>query len=285
MGCSCSPVLLLLVTAPEGTALSASGGANLWRSSADRDLWYRLGKAYWETAEPTNDGVMAGVGPLHDTDIADSYRFLTGGASPLWPHPTYRADARALDIGAGIGRVSGALLLKLCGEVDLVDGSAAYLERARASLSGESPQTPHASHQRGRLGQTVCSDLQSFVPRPQSYDLVWVQWTTMFLTDDDLRRLLADCQRALTPNGLIVLKDNVIDEVKGDKGLLDGRYIVDEVDASVSRTRQHLLELIQEVGLSVVSSTTADLQGSAMQDCLSSNGWVEMHPVAMLALR
>ena len=77
---------------------------------------------------------MSGIGPLHDADIDDSMRFLTAGESPLWPSPRFRPAARALDIGAGIGRVSGALLMELCGEVDLVDGSAAHLEEARQTL-------------------------------------------------------------------------------------------------------------------------------------------------------
>ena len=107
----------------------------------------------------------------------------------------------------------------------------------------------------------------------------------MYMTDGDLCRLLRDLQRALAPGGLIILKDNVIDVVKGPKGLTDGRYIVDEEDASVSRTRDHLLELVREAGLSVVAATTANLESEELPACLSANGWEEMHPVAMLALR
>ena len=270
--------LLVLLLPFCANALSVQP-AGLWRNPADRELWYELGKAHWERAQATNDGVTSGIGPLHDVDIADSRRFLTAGEAPLWPSPTFRAGSRALDIGAGIGRVSDALLLNLCGEVDLVDGSAAYLEQARASLGDE-----RATPERGRLGKLVCSDLQSFVPEP-SYDLVWIQWTTMYLTDDDLKRLLADCQRALAPGGLIVLKDNVIDEVKGSNALLEGRYMVDADDASVSRTRSHLLDLVNEAGLSLVATATADLESQELRACLSANDWTEMHPVAMLALR
>ena len=274
-------LVALLALHSHANALTAQP-ASLWRSPADRELWYDLGKAHWERAQATNDGVTSGIGPLHDIDIADSCRFLTAGDDPLWSSPTFRSGARALDIGAGIGRVSDALLLNLCGEVDLVDGSAAYLEQARASLGGERASPPPAA--RGRLGKLVCSELQSFVPLP-AYDLIWIQWTTMYLTDDDLKRLLADCQRALAPGGLIVLKDNVIDQVKGSEGLLEGRYMVDAEDASVSRTRGHLLDMVHEAGLSLVASATADLESQELSTCLSANDWTEMHPVAMLALR
>ena len=168
--------MLLVLAITSAGALTTPARTNLWQSPAQREQWYERGKAYWEWAAPTNDGVMSGIGPLHDTDIADSSRFLTAGEAPLWPPPAFRPDARALDIGAGIGRVSGSLLLDLCGEVDLVDGSAQHLKEARALLSGE----PSGSA-RGRVGSIICSDLQSFEPQP-SYDLIWIQWTTMCLT-------------------------------------------------------------------------------------------------------
>jgi protein N-terminal methyltransferase len=254
----------------------------LWQSDEERERWYERGKLYWEWAAPTNDGVMSGIGPLHDTDIADSRRFLADGQTALWPGLEFRRAGRALDIGAGIGRVCSGLLLDLCGQVDLVDGSAAHLDQARASLGGE-PPSPNAA--RGHVSSFICTDLQSFMPARASYDLIWIQWTIMYLTDSDLCRLLADCQRALAPGGLIILKDNVIDEVRGPKGLVDGRYMVDEEDASVSRTRHHLLQLVGQAGLSVIASTDADLRSEELSTCLSANGWTEMHPVVMLAMR
>ena len=264
------------------SALTASTGrVNPWQTTTQREEWYDRGKAYWEWADTTNDGVMSGIGPLHDADVSDSLRFLTAGKTPLWPSTDLRADTRALDIGAGIGRVSGALLLGLCGEVDLVDGSAQHLERARASLL----EAPTAAA-RGRAGKFICSDLQSFVPQP-SYDLIWIQWTTMYLTDEDLCRLLRDCKRALSPDGLVVLKDNVIDVASVPAGitLVDGRYLVDEEDASVSRTRGHLLDLIEASGMQVLASATADLESEELSTCLSKNGWEQMHPVDMIAMR
>jgi murein tripeptide amidase MpaA/SAM-dependent methyltransferase len=262
-----------------GSTTEGKGGAMLWQSAEDRERWYERGKLYWEWAAPTNDGVMSGIGPLHDADIADSRRFL--GQPAIWPGLEFRRAGRALDIGAGIGRVSGGLLLDLCGTVDLVDGSAGHLDQARASLGAELP--PAAP--RGRVGRFIREELQSFVPDDASYDLIWIQWTTMYLTDDDLRRLLADCKRALAPGGVLVLKDNVIDEVRGAKGLVDGRYMVDEEDASVSRTRDHLLRLVGQAGLSVVAATDANLESEELSTCLSVNGWTEMHPVVMLAMR
>ena len=80
-------VVLLVGFQSHASALTAQP-AGLWRNPADRELWYELGKAHWESAQATNDGVTSGIGPLHDIDIADSRHFLTAGKAPLWPSPS-----------------------------------------------------------------------------------------------------------------------------------------------------------------------------------------------------
>ena len=244
------PAISSTTMSRDGQGVGASGGAQgndatimwsnndmngtLWSSAEQREQWYDRSKAYWEWdglhgKGKTNDGVMSGIGPLHDADIADSLAFLTGGLQPIWPAPFFFPDARALDVGAGIGRVAGALLLDLCGEVDLVDGSASHLHEARAALGeplGE-PLAPGASEPiggrretigRGRVGRYLCSDLQDFVPL-------------------------------------------------------------------ASHPYDHLLDLVNEAGLAIVASTTANLESEELDGLLKNNGWSEMHPVAMLALR
>mmetsp|Transcript_24746 Transcript_24746/g.77777 ORF Transcript_24746/g.77777 Transcript_24746/m.77777 type:complete len:508 (+) Transcript_24746:867-2390(+) len=130
---------------------SGGGAAILWQSEEERERWYERGKLYWEWAAPTNDGVMSGIGPLHDADIADSRRFLAGRQPALWPGLAFRPAGRALDIGAGIGRVCGGLLLDLCGRVDLVDDSAApgagaCLPGRRAGAAGRGSRAREQLH-------------------------------------------------------------------------------------------------------------------------------------------
>ena len=158
-------------------SISCAHCALLWQTPTQSKEWYDRGKEFFAERAPDFDGVTGNLGRLHEPDIADSRRFLLAGEKPLWPEPMFREDARALDVGAGVGRVSGALLADLCGEVDLVDGSAAFLEQARASFAAKEPHEA-----RGRVGTCFCSELQRFVPKPASYDLVWLQWATMYLT-------------------------------------------------------------------------------------------------------
>eukprot|EP00438_Fugacium_kawagutii_P021470 Skav234979 [mRNA] locus=scaffold122:148698:149978:+ [translate_table: standard] len=42
------------------------------------------------------------------------------------------------------------------------------------------------------------------------YDLIWVQWVLLYLTDADLRATLKRLQEALRPNGLLIIKENCL---------------------------------------------------------------------------
>ncbi len=55
------------------------------------------------------------------------------------------------------------------------------------------------------------SGLQDF-KFSRKYDCIWVQWVLGNLTDEDLGLLLQRCKAALTPKGLIIIKENVREE-------------------------------------------------------------------------
>ena len=86
---------------------------------------------------------------------------------------------RALDCGAGIGRITKHLLTKHFEFVDLVEQDKHFLERARDYLADNQ-----------RVGSLYCSGLQNFNFSPASYDVVWCQWVLGHLTDDHLVSLV-----------------------------------------------------------------------------------------------
>ena len=251
------------------------------RWSTPDEAWYENGKQYWaaQTAEDDN-GVLCGSASVHEADIADSRSFLrliSQDGNPVWS-PPHNRRTRALDVGAGIGRVSRDLLLDLCDEVDLVDGSEKFIEQAKATLSNRGDED--ALGTRGRLGRCIVADLQQYVPDEQrQYDLIWVQWVSCHLKDDDLVRTLAHCARALAPSGLIVLKDNVFERgaayLCDAADVVDGRYLIGEEDSSVVRTGSLLVSLAtsSRSGLRLVASADAELADPSL------------YPVVTLALR
>lgn len=51
--------------------------------------------------------------------------------------------------------------------------------------------------------------LQDFRPEPERYDIFWVQWCLMYLTDTDVLAWLARCAATMRAGGIIVVKENL----------------------------------------------------------------------------
>ena len=130
-----------------------------------------------------------------------------------------------------MGRVSQGVLLRLVARVELLDPCRHMLAEARARLP---PGTVAAAHACG---------LQEFeFPARPAYDLVALQWCTLYLTDADFVRVLRGARGSLRPGGVIFLKEN----------LGRGHFWVDRSDSSVARTDAHLKQLFGEAGLRVL---------------------------------
>ena len=124
-----------------------------WKDEEAKKDWYKQGIDYWQGTTPTNDGVLGGYGKVHDADIADSLLFV----SPLLPalrEGAPQKKLRALDVGAGIGRVTGGLLLEICDTVDLLEGASKFVAQARLQLSFAGD----------RVERYICEGMQDFTP-------------------------------------------------------------------------------------------------------------------------
>jgi protein N-terminal methyltransferase len=151
---------------------------------------------------------VLGYEQIHEPDIAFSREFLARTMGELG-----MAADRALDCGAGIGRVTKYLLEPIFQEIDLVDQSEALLSTARSFIETSKPLSFHVS------------GLQEFTPQ-QSYDCIWVQWVSSQLTDSDLIAFYIRAKAALRQNGCLIVKENV--KKKG--------FLVHKDDFSVTRS-------------------------------------------------
>ena len=201
----------------------------------DEAAWYDTVVTHWTKAVSAedNDGVLGGWGCVDEEDARGSLAFLAqtlGVPAAQWPIAGYRA----LDCGAGIGRVTGAVLLKSSERVHLVEVSEALLAQAAVKLS------EHAA--RIECSQT---SLRDFAPPAGSYNLVWCQWVLGHLTDRDVVALLHRCRSALRPGGALFVKDNA---APSKQCPYDGKYMLDEENAGVIRTHNHLWALARAAG-------------------------------------
>ena len=158
-----------------------------------------------------------------------------GGGGAAAAAPPLRAEGVALDCGAGIGRVAGAVLLERFAAVELLEPNADFVAAARGALPA------------ARLAACHTVALQAFAPPAgRAYAVVWVQWTLNYLTDDDVAAFLRRAAAALEPGGAVVVKESVAREGRG--------FYADAGEASITRTDAHFREIFERAGLAVVAA-------------------------------
>lgn len=169
---------------------------------------------------------------------------------------------RALDVGAGIGRVTADVLLHLVTDVVLVEPVLAFIQeclsRARASVLDTSgtlrvswpgladqsksvtvlqdtlqlfhPLCPHHSTFHDRIGYQPPSSTDDV---EKGFDVIWCQWCLGYLTNPDLVAFLKRCHAALNahPRSLIVVKENVCCDASDQSA----QEMFDEQDSSLIR--------------------------------------------------
>ncbi len=191
---------------------------------------------------------------------------VSSPARPLKPAPTRRF--RALDVGAGIGRVTCDTLLHLVSDVVLLEPVESLIQAAisRGRASAPAPRSRNENKLAlqkqkwkgiadgsksvtflqgtlqacdpanptktatflGRVGYTP------LVPDDDSgFDVVWCQWCLTYMNDADLIAFLKRSQTALREDGpgVIVIKENVSQD---DEDHVPAIYF-DEDDSSVTR--------------------------------------------------
>jgi protein N-terminal methyltransferase len=192
----------------------------MWKKPSE---WYAVGRDYWERQEASDDGVLGGFGRLNSTDVSGSRKFME------IVEKKFPGELKtAVDCGAGIGRVSRDLLLKMYPVVDLVEPSRNLLEKAKLTV-------PSARN------FLQCA-LQDFTPAVNEYDIIWIQWVLLYLTDSDLVEFLRRCKLALRGNGVICFKENTSGS---------GECIIDTEDCSLTRTPAQYRALVTAAGLKV----------------------------------
>lgn len=111
-----------------------------------------------------------------------------------------------------VGRITEGLLLDIAEQVDLVEPIAKFT----ASLKDKSG-----------VRNVYNVGLEEWRPADGvQYDLVWTQWCVGHLTDNQLVQYLERCKTSLSPDGVIVVKENLS---------TSGHDLFDGEDSSVTR--------------------------------------------------
>lgn len=91
------------------------------------------------------------------------------------------------DCGAGIGRVTKQLLSKYFDKTDLIEPCPTLMKKAKDELKSNA-----------KVGTFYDNGMQD-IKLVHSYDVIWIQWSTSYLTDNDFIAFLTKCRSNLTP--------------------------------------------------------------------------------------
>ncbi|KAH7121916.1 alpha-N-methyltransferase NTM1 [Dactylonectria estremocensis] len=185
------------------------------------------GKKYWEGIEPTVSGMLGGKTSVSRIDLQGSRTFL---ARLGYGTKNGREKAsRALEGGAGIGRVTEGLLLRLVDCVDIIEPVSKFTD----VLVGKPG-----------IGEIYNVGLEGWQPAEGvQYDLIWIQWCAAYLPNKEFLEFLETCKAALSPDGVLAFKENISTDDNDD---------FDAEDSSVTRSNIKFQALFKAAGWRLV---------------------------------
>ncbi|KAI9293275.1 hypothetical protein K502DRAFT_306556 [Neoconidiobolus thromboides FSU 785] len=185
--------------------------------------FYKDADTYWNSVDTSIDGMLGGFSELDAPDVKQSLQLLT--------EINLKDKIRALDCGAGIGRVSKNVLSKVFEKVDLLEQNKKLIIRAKEELG-----------EKEGFEEFFNIGMQEFTPGEKKYDCIWIQWVIGHLTDDDLVSFFERCKKGLKDNGYIVIKDNIS----------KFGYVMDEVDSSFTRSDEIFKTIFKKSDLKLI---------------------------------
>ena len=185
--------------------------------AADKNSPLEEGRKLRTRGTPTQNGVNAAAG---------------SGKGDVWLQ-------RAVDCGAGIGRVTIGLLCRVASIVDVVEPVDEF------TLNVSEGEEFAALREKGKIGRIYNIGLESWNPKGP-YDLIWNQWCLGQLKDAQLEEYLRRCISSLAPSGYVVVKENMSTDS-------EAKDIFDATDSSVTRSDGKYRHIFDSAGLKVVA--------------------------------
>ncbi|KAI8966826.1 AdoMet dependent proline di-methyltransferase-domain-containing protein [Daldinia sp. FL1419] len=212
------------------------------------------GRKYWSAIDPDVNGMLGGFPAVSRVDLRGSRSFLA--KLGLGRSKGVKAVERALEGGAGIGRITQGLLVDVAETVDVVEPIAKFTA-ALQGLPG--------------VGRIYNVGLEEWRPEEGvEYDLVWNQWCVGHLTDQQLEEYLRRCSGVLSvgedgkTKGVIVVKENLSTSPED---------LFDAEDSSVTRQDETFRRIFEDAGLRIIRT---EIQHGFPH---------ELYPVRMYALK
>ena len=180
--------------------------------------------------------MLGGFPQVSRVDLQGSSNFLAKLRRGSKHFPASKKLRRAVDCGAGIGRITEGLLVKVADVVDVVEPVKSFTDQVEGKTG---------------VGRIFNVGLEDWHPEQDGealkYDLIWTQWCLGQLKDVQVVEYLQRMQKVLSEGGWIIVKENLSNHHKGED-------VYDETDSSVTRTPEKFQQLFDKGGVKVVST-------------------------------
>lgn len=197
--------------------------------STPDESWFARSPEYWKNIKPSIKGMLGGYDSLAPIDEKDSFEFISRNIPPS-------SRSLAMDCGAGIGRVSQNVLLKIFDRVSLLECTSEFVETARNNL----PQNKVLKFHNKTIQEMRPDDDELGI-----YDLIWFQWVLCYADDEGLCKVFQNAKLFLKRGGYIGIKENICNSEL---------TAFDEEDHSMIRSDAMFKNLFDRAGLKLVST-------------------------------
>lgn len=198
----------------------------------DSHIDHKAAIAYWSSTPATVSGVLGGYPQVSRVDLQGSANFFAKlrRTSKHFPKESGKLK-RAVDCGAGVGRITKGFLSEVAEVVDIVEPVKSFTDEVKNEAG---------------VGEIYNVGLEGWKPEA-TYDLIWNQWCVGQLTDVQLLAYLRSLPQHLSEGGWIVVKENLSNHHLGED-------VFDPDDSSVTRTDVKFRKIFEEAELKVVST-------------------------------
>lgn len=204
----------------------------------DTHISQRSALVYWNSVDPDVNGMLGGLPHVSRVDLQGSTTFIAKLKRKIGQKSMF--FTRAVDCGAGIGRITKGLLANMAVVVDIVEPVEKFTE---VITSGADFASMRAE---GKIGHIYNVGLEDWTPS-ETYGIIWNQWCLGQLTDTQLQAYLVRCRARLHADGWIIIKENLSTDPYG-------KDIFDDTDSSVTRADGNFRKIFANAGLSLVAT-------------------------------
>lgn len=163
------------------------------------------------------------------------------------------ADSRVLDLGCGTGLIE-EVIAPFAREIVAIDKYEGFLEKAPPLAN-----VRYLSH-----------DVADYCV-PEQFDVILLFGVTMYLSDEDLSALLANCHSMLAPNGVLIIKN---------QWGMEGRVVADGYSKGLETEYYAVYRSLQEMDAMLrqqqYTSTLIDIYPAKL------NLWTNTHEYALV---